>query len=129
VASVETRVPYQDLTMERYIKHNSEFGLAICIDCQSGVPKNFVQRHFRTWHKETWRAHKKELTEWVSDMTLVETGQLYDPETIREPICGIAIKDGWACEEDDCTVCGVSEKYVENHCRDIHGREAVTAKA
>jgi len=114
--------------MESFVKYDSEFGLAICVDCECGVPRGFVLRHLRTRHKETWRAHKKELTEWVSGMTLVETDQLQYPERPRDPVCGIAIKDGWACGTDDCGVCGVSEKYMENHCRNLHGKDTVTAK-
>jgi len=115
--------------MQRYIKYDIEFGLAICVACQSGIPADHVLRHFRMYHKPTWKEHRKALTEYVATLRLTATKDLYYPEEIREAVDGLKIKDGWSCGEDGCTTCGISDKYVENHCRNEHGKNAVQRKA
>jgi Orsellinic acid/F9775 biosynthesis cluster protein D len=115
--------------MERYIKYDVEFAMAICVACESGLPREYVLRHFRTHHKSTWKEHKKSLMEYIAGMRLTVTQDLHYPEQIREAVNGLEIKDGWACGEDGCTMCGISDKYIENHCRNAHGQEAVQAKA
>jgi Orsellinic acid/F9775 biosynthesis cluster protein D len=115
--------------MERYIKYDMEFGLAICVTCKKGIPADHVLRHFRMHHNPTWKEHKKGLTEYVSTLRLTPTDELHYPEEIREPVYGIEIKEGWCCGEDECTVCGISEKYIVNHCRNSHGQAAIQRKA
>jgi hypothetical protein len=61
-------------------------------------------------------------------MNLAATTDLQYPGEVRGAIDGLEIKDGWACEWEDCTVCGVSEEYVEKHCRNTHVKEAVKSK-
>ena len=48
--------------MKRYIQFDLEFSLGICMQCQSGVPKGYVMRHFCSHHKDTWKVHQKEST-------------------------------------------------------------------
>jgi Orsellinic acid/F9775 biosynthesis cluster protein D len=117
-----------DGRMDRYIKHNSEFGLAICVMCRSGIPKDYLLRHFWRNHGATWKECKKALTAYVASLNLAATADLQCPEGVRSPIDGLEVKDGWACEWEDCTVCSISEEYVEKHCRKTHGKEAVKSK-
>jgi hypothetical protein len=70
-----------------------------------------------------------EIERGVSTLTLTETNDLEYPDSIREAIESLEIKEGWTCGENECMVCGTSEKYIENHCRLVHGKEAVQAKA
>jgi hypothetical protein len=38
--------------MDKYLRFDKEFGVAICIACESGVE----ERHFANRHKETWKS-------------------------------------------------------------------------
>jgi Orsellinic acid/F9775 biosynthesis cluster protein D len=114
--------------MDRYLKYNSEFGLAICVTCQCGIPSTYIAKHFRLYHKSIWKKNKKKIEQRITEMELVATDDLEYPDMIREAIDGLEIKDGWSCGEDECPMCGISEKYIENHCRTEHGREAAQRK-
>jgi hypothetical protein len=115
--------------MEKYIGYNTEFKLAICVACRSGIPAGYVLRHFRTYHSDTWNEHKKALQQYIAGMALVATSNLATPEGIHEVVQGVEIKTGWSCGEVGCGICGISEKYIENHCRTAHGKEAAREKA
>src|ERR1700739_661576 len=114
--------------MERYLKYNSEFGLAICITCQCGIPANYIPKHFRLYHRATWNENKKEIEKWIMRKELISTNDLDYPDGIREEVEGLKIQEGWSCGEDGCHVCGISKKYIENHCRTTHGKEAAQRK-
>ena len=60
----------------------------------------------------------------MEGLSLADTHELQHPDAAREPIEGLAIKNGWCCGEQHCLFCSISEKHVENHCRTIHGKEA-----
>jgi len=115
--------------MQRYIQFNSEFGLAICVQCRTGIPKGYLMHHFHSHHKPTRKEHQKVLTEFLVLLSpCEETTDLKYPEEVREPMDRLEIRDGWACREAGCSVCGTSEEYVQKHCRHVHGVTAAQGK-
>jgi hypothetical protein len=111
--------------MDLYIRYDWEYQLAICVSCETGVPGGYVLRHIRTQHKETWKAHCKELKEYVEGLTLLPPKELGHPTTLCEKVVGIGVKDGWICGWQGCAVAGVSKDWVQTHCRETHGKAAV----
>jgi hypothetical protein len=79
-------------------------------------------------HKETWRAYRKELKTYVDSLTLIPPNELELPRGVSEAIEGIAVKDGWICGWQGCTVAGVSRDWVVKHCVKAHGKEAAKEK-
>jgi hypothetical protein len=79
-------------------------------------------------HKETWKAHREELKIHVGQMSLVAPNELQLPVGISDAIEGIAVKDGWICGWEECTVAGVSRDWVVKHCVNAHGKEAAREK-
>jgi hypothetical protein len=114
--------------MERYLRYDAQYELAVCVACESGLPSTRVLRHMREDHNETWKAHREELKIYVGGMTLVPTNALQSPVGVCEAVEGIAVKDGWICGWEGCTVAGVSRDWVVKHCGNAHGKEAANAK-
>jgi hypothetical protein len=95
-----------DGRMERYIKHNSEFGLAICVTCRSGIPKDYLLRHFWRNHGATWKECKKALTAYVAGLNLTATADLQCPEGVRSPIDGLTLFPARVLQYSQINVCG-----------------------
>jgi Orsellinic acid/F9775 biosynthesis cluster protein D len=114
--------------MERYLRYDLEYQIVICVACESGLPSKWVLRHMREDHKETWMAHRKELKIFVEGLTLIPPDQLESPIGVCEAVEGIAVKDGWICGWEECTVAGVSRDWVVKHCVNAHGKEAANGK-
>jgi Orsellinic acid/F9775 biosynthesis cluster protein D len=114
--------------MNQYVKQDYEFQLAICVSCETGIPKDYLLRHFRRNHKDMWKTHRKALTAYMEGLRLVSTDDLDHPTEKRKPIEGLAIKDGWTCGWHGCMVSGINKVWVVNHCRKSHGQEAVEEK-
>jgi hypothetical protein len=114
--------------MERYLRYNAEYELAICVACESGLPSTGVLRHMSEEHKETWRAHRKELKTYVDGLTLVPPHELEFPTGVCEVVEGIASKDGWICGWQGCMVAGANRDWVVKHCVKAHGKEAAKEK-
>jgi hypothetical protein len=114
--------------MERYIRYDWEYQLAICVSCETGLPGGWVLRHIRKDHKETWKAHRKDLEEFVEGLTLLPPQELEHPTMLREKVDGITVKDGWVCGWHGCVAAGVSKHWVQRHCRERHGKAAVGEK-
>jgi hypothetical protein len=115
--------------MDQYITYNVEFQLAICVTCQTGLPSQYVLRHMRTKHKDSWKAHGREMKDYVGGLTLVPIQDLEHPTEEREPVDGLMIKDGWICGWNGCVLAGVSRDYIQTHCRNAHGAKAVEEKS
>jgi hypothetical protein len=133
ISSCENKVNLQTLprnnTMDQYIKQDWEFQIGICMTCKIGIPKDYILRHFSIYHKDTWKAHRKALTQHMEGLRLVSTRELDHPMEKREPVEWLEIKDGWTCGWNGCIVSGVNKDWVQTHCRQTHGREAVEAKS
>jgi hypothetical protein len=114
--------------MSRYLRWDAEYQLAICVACESGLPSTGILRHMSEDHKETWSAHRKELKIYVDSLTLLPPNELALPIGICEAVEGIAVKDGWICGWEGCTVAGVSRDWVVKHCVNAHGKEAAKSK-
>jgi Orsellinic acid/F9775 biosynthesis cluster protein D len=117
--------------MERYLRYNDEFHLAICQACRVGLPANNVLRHIRMHHSSTWTLHKKLLKTYVKALNLISLEELatIQPDGIRDPIPGINVTSGWCCDGDDnCMVAGASEKYLRQHAQKVHGWTAQKEK-
>src|SRR5580698_5725241 len=114
--------------MERYIRYDAEYELSICVTCESGLPSTRVLRHMSEDHKETWRAHRKELKTYVDGLTLVPPHELEFPTGVGEVVEGIASKDSWICGWQGCMVAGVSRDWVVKHCVKTHGKEEAKEK-
>jgi hypothetical protein len=116
--------------MDKYIQHDWEFKLAICVTCQVGLPtpREQVLRHFQAHHKETWKKHRDELKDHVWSMALVEKRELHSPTGIRSAIDHLEVKDGWSCRAEGCCFMSVSKKYVMDHCRKEHAKEVAATK-
>jgi hypothetical protein len=93
------------------------------VTCESGLPSTRVLRHISEDHKETWRAHRKEFKKYVDGLTLVSPRELRLPTGVCEVVEGIAVKDGWICGWQGCTVAGASRDWVVKHCVKAHGKE------
>ena len=48
--------------MSHYIYYNTEFQLAIYIQCRVGLPSMGIARHFKLHHNAMWKEHRKSLT-------------------------------------------------------------------
>jgi hypothetical protein len=68
--------------MDRYIQYNWEYQLAICVSCETGLPGGHVLRHIGKEHKETWKAHGKELEKYIKSLTLTPPKELGHPDPI-----------------------------------------------
>jgi hypothetical protein len=114
--------------MAEYIRYDAGLQLAICRACQSGIAPAAPTRHFRKHHKETWSANRAKIVGYIQTLVLATTEDIFrvsQEVTVRDPIEGLEIKSGWCCGEDECCYCSVSEKVLENHCRSVHGKEAM----
>jgi hypothetical protein len=114
--------------MDRYIRYDWEYQLAICVSCGTGLPGGHVLRHIGKEHKETWKAHRKELEKYIKSLTLMPPKELGHPTTVCEKVEGIIVKDGWVCGWRGCTIAGVSKDWVQTHCRETHGRAAAAER-
>jgi hypothetical protein len=114
--------------MDKYIRYDWEYQLAICISCEIGLPSDWVLRHIRKEHKEMWKVHRKELEEYVEGLILLPLKELEHPTTLRDKIEGITVKDEWVCGWHGCVVVGVSKDWVQTHCREKHGKAAAGEK-
>jgi hypothetical protein len=115
--------------MEQYIRYDMEYQLAICVACKSGLPSGNVLRHMSEEHKETWKVHRVELKEYIARLRLLPPNRLERPTNICEAVEGIAVKDGWICGWQGCTVAGVSRDWIVKHCQKDHGKEAAGEKS
>ena len=118
----------QQSTMEKYIKYDEEFGLAICKQCKVGLPDTYVLLHFSRHHKETWRVHRHEFRNYVKGLRLTPSNALCHPVETRAPIPCLEIKDGFSCGEADCIYCCSAEKWMQKHCRERHGVQNMQAR-
>jgi hypothetical protein len=114
--------------MDQYVKINFEFQLAICVCCGLGVPKDYLLRHFRDKHKDTWKSHRQELIKFAEGSRSILTDDLEHPTEKREPVEWLKVKDGWTCGWQGCTVSGVDRRWVLTHCRKTHGEAAAESK-
>jgi hypothetical protein len=107
--------------MEKYIFINEEFALGVCGVCESGI-KGDIIRHFTRNHQPTWKAHGKELKSYIQDLGCgdVLSTPYPDPSTVREPIPGIAVYDGWICAYRSCTHLSVNKDTMRKHCQAAH---------
>jgi hypothetical protein len=74
-----------------------------------GSPSSYVLHHISEGHKETWKAHCRELKEHVEGLTLLLLRELQHPTSPCEKVNMIAVKDGWVCGWHGCIVVGVSK--------------------
>jgi len=115
--------------MDSYLKYNPDFQLAICTSCQHGIPSNYVLRHFKKHHKATWKTHRVALKKYVEGLVLSAVDMLQWPNSVRVPIDGLKVKEGWSCGEGNCSFCSTSREWIEKHCRSEHGSDSVKQKA
>ena len=114
--------------MDRYIRYNEEFQLAICIACRVGIPSSYVLRHYREKHNAVWSENRSSLKKHLENLDLRTVTELNEPLCDREPIRGLEIFDGWCCGEHGCTHCGTSVSTMKNHARMKHGKDAAHRK-
>jgi Orsellinic acid/F9775 biosynthesis cluster protein D len=108
--------------MEAYVQYNAEFKLAICTSCEQGLSAQYILRHFQDQHGSTFRIHRKALIAHISSWELTPVKELHYPDSIREPVEGIKVLDGWICEgNEECFMCCVSEEFMRKHCAAEHG--------
>jgi hypothetical protein len=105
--------------MEKYISINEEFELAVCGECESGIRGDIV-RHFTRNHQATWKAHGKQLKSYIKDLRLNIPTLYPHPSTVREPVPGIAIHDGWICAHPSCTHLSINKRTIQQHCQEAH---------
>jgi hypothetical protein len=110
--------------MDTLVFVNQEFKTAICVACECGISGD-VFRHFADNHKETWKAHRKEIKAHVKTFELETREEVfakYPPaDEIREIVPGIAIHEGLACDKDECLYLTVNEEAMCQHSRLAHG--------
>jgi hypothetical protein len=84
-----------------------------------------VVRHFAENHKETWKLHRKELKAHIMAMSLARKEDVLaiypEPYDVREPVAGIAVLDGWSCDQDGCLHISTDDVTLSQHCRVAHG--------
>jgi Orsellinic acid/F9775 biosynthesis cluster protein D len=111
------------MAMEKYIFINEEFALGVCRVCESGIRGDII-RHFTRNHGTTWKAHGKELKSYIKTLDCAdfrEISTLYpDASTVREPVPGIAIYDGWICAYQSCTHLSINKDTMRQHCKEAH---------
>jgi Orsellinic acid/F9775 biosynthesis cluster protein D len=100
--------------MERYLRYNDEFHLAICQACRVGLPANNVLRHIRMHHSSTWTLHKKLLKTYVKALNLISLEELatIQPDGIRDPIPGINVTSGWCYPLFEAVLTGQYWEFV-----------------
>jgi Orsellinic acid/F9775 biosynthesis cluster protein D len=75
-----TREPHVSMDMsEQYLLYLNDFGVIVCRECQHGIVKGNIGRHFRMFHKNIDLCVRRELTEYVKDLEIHERKYVQTP--------------------------------------------------
>jgi len=107
---------------------NSRYNLAICSDCPTGLPFDWIKGHMKDNHglkcNESQILQRLQVTNPTMTSTMVKDWS-QEHKILHHPIDGIPVLSGFSCST--CSHSGKKDTAIYNHIHNIHRNESVCA--
>ena len=106
---------------EQYLVYLPHFHVIACRECQHGINKNELQKHFRVRHKHININARKKLNDYIKNLDIWEVKDVITPIKEVKVIKELKIYEGFICDAMECGHLRSTLKSIKEHCRSAHG--------
>ena len=107
---------------EQHIIYLAEFKAIVCRQCQYGISKDGLRKHFFREHEQLRLNVRKELEKYVETLDLLEPPKVQVPMREIKPIEELKIQEGFICTVGQCTYLAGTPRSIEEHYYRASGR-------
>ena len=111
--------PYANL-----LEYNPQHGILICTQCKYAIQPNAISRHLKDLH-HIYRGQRKELTDSTAHLALSDPADIALPPQHSQPVKGLPVEDGLACNQASCGHLCITTKRMKRHWVTKHDQTGV----
>jgi Orsellinic acid/F9775 biosynthesis cluster protein D len=106
---------------EQYVFYLEQFQSIVCRECQYGITKGGLRRHFERRHNSIPVKQRRDLETYIKQFDLREVKETQDPLNEVNPIEGLKIHEGYMCTVQGCHHLRTTLMSIQKHCQSKHG--------
>ena len=109
---------------ERLLEYNAEHRIIICTQCCYAIQPNALSRHLKDLH-HIYRGQKRALLDSLAGLELSDPHDITVPGPDSQPVDGLPVDDGLACNSAGCGHLCITSKRMKRHWVTMHGQSGV----
>jgi len=108
-------------TMNQYVTYNADYQVLICRQHGYAIPRDYIVRHFRTFHKTIPLETRQKIAEYGKSLILLSPDNVDIPRDVPHPIDDLTIMNGFECNYEQCGELLGTMFSIRKHCNAVHG--------
>src|SRR5262245_47850768 len=105
---------------EQYLLYSNEFHTIICRECQYGIVKGNIQRHFRRFHKNIELHIRRQFMDYVKNLEIWDQNDIQIPNEEIVAVGSLKVYQGFICTVENCGHLRTTLTSIQQHCWEKH---------